>query len=99
MHLCSLRREHRPGGPRRNPPRVHITAFEREIELHRRPVGGRRDVERTATYARVSTAEQSPDLQRDALRGLAERADLAVVAAYADVAVSGRHQGRPDLAA
>ena len=76
---------------------MHITAFEREIELHRRPVGGRRDVERTATYARVSTADQSPDLQHDGLRAFAERAGLSVVAAYTDVAVSGRKEGRPDL--
>jgi DNA invertase Pin-like site-specific DNA recombinase len=52
---------------------------------------------RTATYARVSTADQSPDLQHDGLRAFADRADLAVVASYTDVAVSGRKEGRPDL--
>ncbi|OZC01475.1 recombinase family protein [Rubricoccus marinus] len=52
---------------------------------------------RTATYARVSTADQSPDLQHDGLRAFAHRAGLSVVAAYTDVAVSGRKEGRPDL--
>ena len=52
---------------------------------------------RTATYARVSTADQSPDLQHDGLRAFAERAGLDIVAAYTDVAVSGRKEGRPDL--
>ena len=52
---------------------------------------------RTATYARVSTAEQSPGLQHDGLRAFAERAGLDVVASYTDVAVSGRKEGRPDL--
>lgn len=52
---------------------------------------------RAATYARVSTAEQSPDLQHDGLRAFAERAALDVVASYADVAVSGRKEGRPHL--
>ena len=53
--------------------------------------------DRTATYARVSTADQSPDLQHDGLRAFADRAGLSVVAAYTDVAVSGRKEGRPDL--
>ncbi len=53
--------------------------------------------DRTATYARVSTADQSPDLQHDGLHAFAERAGLSVVAAYTDVAVSGRKEGRPDL--
>ena len=59
--------------------------------------GDRTAVVRTATYARVSTADQSPDLQHDGLRAFAERAGLSVVAAYTDVAVSGRKEGRPDL--
>ena len=52
---------------------------------------------RTATYARVSTSDQSPALQHDGLRAFADRAGLSVVAAYTDVAVSGRKEGRPDL--
>ena len=52
--------------------------------------------DRTATYARVSTADQSPDLQHDGLRAFAYRAGLSVVAAYTDVAVSGRKEGRPE---
>lgn len=52
-----------------------------------------------ALYLRVSTTEQRLDLQRDALAAYAERADLEVAATFADVAVSGRHQGRPQLAA
>jgi len=53
--------------------------------------------DRTAIYARVSTADQSPDLQHDGLHAFADRAGLSVVAAYTDVAVSGRKEGRPDL--
>ena len=60
-------------------------------------VGNRTAAVRTATYARVSTADQSPDLQHDGLRAFAGRAGLSVVAAYTDVAVSGRKEGRPDL--
>lgn len=54
---------------------------------------------RAVLYLRVSTPEQRLDLQQDALTTYAERADLEVVARFADVAVSGRHQGRPQLAA
>lgn len=46
-----------------------------------------------------STLEQRPDLQRDALAAYAGRADLKFVATFADVAVSGRREGRPPLAA
>ena len=59
--------------------------------------GDRTTAVRTATYARVSTADQSPALQHDGLRAFAGRAGLSVVAAYTDVAVSGRKEGRPDL--
>ena len=52
---------------------------------------------RTALYLRVSTAEQSPDLQYDGLLGYAERAGLDVVRDYCDTAVSGRREGRPQL--
>lgn len=62
-----------------------------------RPAGPRE--RRAALYLRVSTPEQRLDLQRDALAAYAGHADLEVVASFADVAVSGRHQGRPQLAA
>lgn len=52
---------------------------------------------RTALYLRISTADQKPDLQYDELRGYAERAGLVIVGDYCDVAVSGRHEGRPEL--
>jgi DNA invertase Pin-like site-specific DNA recombinase len=54
---------------------------------------------RTALYLRVSTAQQKPDLQRDALHRYAARTDVAIVAEYTDVGVSGRHEGRPQLQA
>jgi DNA invertase Pin-like site-specific DNA recombinase len=52
---------------------------------------------RAAIYLRVSTADQKPDLQFDALRSYAVRAGLDIVQEYLDVAVSGRKQGRPQL--
>lgn len=54
---------------------------------------------RTALYLRVSTVQQKPDLQRDALYSYAARMDLPIVAEYIDVGVSGRHIGRPQLQA
>jgi len=54
---------------------------------------------RTALYLRVSTAQQRPDLQADGLHGYAARAGLEIVAEYLDRAVSGRHEGRPQLQA
>jgi DNA invertase Pin-like site-specific DNA recombinase len=54
---------------------------------------------RTAVYLRVSTTQQKPDLQRDALYRYAARMDLAISAEYTDVGVSGRHEGRPQLQA
>jgi DNA invertase Pin-like site-specific DNA recombinase len=54
---------------------------------------------RTIFYLRVSTAQQKPALQRDDLRSSAERAGLAIIAKYTDVAVSGRKEGRPQLQA
>ena len=56
-------------------------------------------VMQTALYLRVSTAQQTPDLQRDDLRSYAGRTGLAIVAEYTDVAVSGRKEGRPQLQA
>jgi len=52
---------------------------------------------RAALYLRVSTADQKPDLQFDGLRAYANRAELEIVEEYLDAAVSGRHQGRPQL--
>lgn len=63
-----------------------------------RSAKGARD-RRAALYLRVSTAEQRLDLQRDDLAAYAERAEIEVAASYADVAVSGRREGRPQLAA
>jgi DNA invertase Pin-like site-specific DNA recombinase len=51
----------------------------------------------TALYLRVSTNQQKPDLQADGLHRYAERAGLAIVAEYLDIAVSGRKEGRPKL--
>ena len=69
----------------------HLCAF-----IYGGPLHDEAPTVRTATYARVSTADQSPNLQHDGLRAFAGRAGLSV-AAYADVAVSGRTEGRPDL--
>src|SRR5712691_6688932 len=54
---------------------------------------------RTALYLRVSTIYQKPDLQADSLQRYAIRAGLEIVAAYLDVAISGRKEGRPQLQA
>jgi DNA invertase Pin-like site-specific DNA recombinase len=53
----------------------------------------------TALYLRVSTAQQTMDLQVDGLRGYAARAGLQIVAEYRDHAASGRTVGRPQLQA
>lgn len=52
---------------------------------------------RTAIYMRVSTAHQKNDLQKDGLHQYAARAGLQIVAEYADMAISGRKEGRPAL--
>jgi len=52
---------------------------------------------RTAIYMRVSTAGQKHDLQNDALKAYAQRANLVIVKEYLDKAVSGRKEGRPSL--
>ena len=54
---------------------------------------------RTALYLRVSTEHQKPDLQADGMRRYAAHAELAIVAQYLDVALSGRKEGRPQLQA
>jgi DNA invertase Pin-like site-specific DNA recombinase len=53
----------------------------------------------TALYLRVSTAQQTTDLQADGLREYAARAGLQIVAEYLDHAASGRTAGRPQLQA
>jgi DNA invertase Pin-like site-specific DNA recombinase len=53
----------------------------------------------TALYLRVSTTQQKPDLQDDGLRAYAARAGLEIVTTYADYAVSGRQESRPQLQA
>lgn len=52
---------------------------------------------RVALYARVSTAEQSADLQLHALRALAATRGWAVQGEYLDHAVSGSRERRPRL--
>jgi len=54
---------------------------------------------RAAFYLRVSTQDQRPDLQVHELRAYASRMKMTVVGEYLDVAVSGRKEGRPQLAA
>tara|TARA_B100000768_G_scaffold154354_1_gene150992 strand:+ start:816 stop:1442 length:627 start_codon:yes stop_codon:yes gene_type:complete len=55
------------------------------------------DKSKVALYLRVSTAEQSPDLQFDNLRAYAGRAELNIVHEYMDLAISGKKQNRPQL--
>jgi len=50
-----------------------------------------------AFYLRISTPDQKSDLRYDGLRDYAERAGLVVAGEYADVAVSDRREGRPQL--
>jgi DNA invertase Pin-like site-specific DNA recombinase len=52
---------------------------------------------RVALYARVSTREQSPVLQLDALRGLAAQRGWRVQGEYVDQGVSGTRAKRPEL--
>jgi DNA invertase Pin-like site-specific DNA recombinase len=52
---------------------------------------------RVALYARVSTRDQSPDLQLDALRALAAQRGWTIVGEYVDHGVSGRKVKRPEL--
>ena len=52
---------------------------------------------RAALYARVSTDEQSPDLQVEELRRLAEQRGWRVVDEYVDRGVSGVKESRPAL--
>ena len=52
---------------------------------------------RAALYARVSTDEQSPDLQVEELRRLAEQRGWSVVGEYVDHGISGVKESRPAL--
>lgn len=54
-------------------------------------------MKRCALYARVSTAEQSPQMQVDALREYAERRGLVIEDEFIDVGVSGAKTTRPEL--
>jgi len=51
----------------------------------------------TAAYLRVSTADQSADLQRRGIERFAEHADLDVTDWYCDEGISGRTETRPEL--
>ncbi len=52
---------------------------------------------RAAIYARVSTSDQSPQMQLEALREYAERRGFAVVSEFVDHGVSGTKTSRPQL--
>ena len=52
---------------------------------------------RIAIYARVSTTDQHPEIQLDALRAYAEARSLEVAEVYVDVGVSGAKSKRPAL--
>ncbi len=52
---------------------------------------------RVAIYCRVSTLEQRPEIQRDALRSYAHSRGLEIVGEYVDHGVSGARDRRPAL--
>jgi len=54
-------------------------------------------MKRVAIYARVSTRDQSPDLQLDGLRSLVAQRGWAVSEEYVDHGVSGTRVRRPEL--
>lgn len=54
-------------------------------------------MKRCALYARVSTRDQSPDLQLDDLRAVAQQRRWEVVDEYCDIGVSGTKVKRPQL--
>jgi DNA invertase Pin-like site-specific DNA recombinase len=54
-------------------------------------------MKRCALYARVSTRDQSPDLQLDDLRAWAKQRRVEVVGEYVDIGVSGTKVKRPEL--
>ncbi|MEE8537953.1 MAG: recombinase family protein [Acidobacteriota bacterium] len=52
---------------------------------------------RVAIYCRVSTLEQRPEIQRDALRSYAQNRGLEIAGEYIDHGVSGARDRRPAL--
>lgn len=54
-------------------------------------------MKRCAIYCRVSTRDQSPDLQLDDLRGVVQHRRWEVVGEYVDIGVSGTKVKRPQL--
>ncbi len=52
---------------------------------------------RIAIYARVSTTDQHPEIQLNALRTYADARSLEVAEVYVDVGVSGAKSVRPAL--
>lgn len=48
-----------------------------------------------AIYARVSTKEQSPEMQLGALRDYAKRMNFEIVKEYVDIGISGTKEIRP----
>ncbi len=52
---------------------------------------------RVAIYCRVSTLEQRPEIQREALRSYAHSRGLEIVGEYVDHGVSGARDRRPAL--
>src|SRR6266576_4035215 len=52
-------------------------------------------IQKVAAYMRVSTTDQSIDLQREAIRQYAERRDGWQIIEYVDHGVSGRKDSRP----
>jgi DNA invertase Pin-like site-specific DNA recombinase len=60
-------------------------------------MNGRADMKRVALYARVSTTDQRPEVQLDALREYASARGLEVVQEYIDHGVSGTKDRRPAL--
>jgi|SRR5579863_390155 len=54
-------------------------------------------MKRVALYLRVSTSDQSVDLQRRELLEFCERRDWTIVGEFSDIAVSGAKDRRPEL--
>lgn len=52
---------------------------------------------KVAIYARVSTSDQSPDLQLRELRAYAARRNFEVAEEFIDIGISGKKQKRPAL--
>lgn len=57
----------------------------------------RNTTQRCAIYARVSTFDQSADLQLDGLRRLAEQRGWKVIGEFVDLGISGSKDRRPEL--